>query len=132
MGNSGNIKIVNEVHEEVANGNDGLAMWADRDEVKAALLFPQEVDVSLVRRVIAEGYAPDLTDDELEQLGRDPFLIAHALEDTTDRAVVTLERSKPKQRRANRHVPDVCNDFGIICLDTFEMTVALDFRTGRR
>lgn len=132
QGIAGHIKIVDEVYEEVTGGNDGLTAWASQEEVKEALLFPDPVNVALVRRVISEGYAPDLTDDELEQLGRDPFLIAHALEDAGDRVVVTLERSKPRQRRANRHIPDVCRDFGIRCIDTFEMAVALDFRTGRR
>ena len=30
-------------------------------------------------RLTEEGYAPDLTDVEIEEIGRDPFLIAYAL-----------------------------------------------------
>ena len=46
--------------------------------------------------------ASDLKDDEVERLGRDPFLIAHALVDPEHRCVVTTENSKPKKQRANR------------------------------
>jgi hypothetical protein len=33
------------------------------------------VNVDLISRVVEKGYAPDLTDDEVEKIGRDPFLI---------------------------------------------------------
>jgi hypothetical protein len=77
-----------------------------------------------------QGYAEDLTDDEVEKIGRDPFLIAHALVSPQDRCVVTTEASKPSSQRANRHVPDVCSQFGLTCVDTFELVRQLDFRTG--
>lgn len=128
QGVAGNVKIVEEVLDEFVGGNDALADWAKQQMVKEALLFPESVDISLLRRVMNDGYAPDLTDDEVEQLGRDPFLIAHALKSPRDRVVVTLEASKPSRRRANRHVPDVCQAVGVQCVDTFEMTSALDFR----
>ena len=74
------------------------------------------------------AYAPDLTDVEAEQVGRDPFLIAYALSDSAQRTVVTLEARKPTRVRANRHVPDVCDALGIQCVDTFNMLFTLDFR----
>ena len=84
--------------------------------------------------VIEEGYADDLTDVEIEKLGRDPFLIAYALADLGNRSVVTTEVSKPSRIRANRHIPDVCDSFDIPIphCDTFELIRALDFRTDRR
>lgn len=128
QGVAGNVKIVEEVFDEFIGGNDVLAGWAKRQIVEDALLFPESVDVSLLRLVMSDGYASDLTDDEIEQLGRDPFLIAHALRNPPDRTVVTLEASKPSRQRANRHIPDVCRTVGVQCIDTFEMTSALDFR----
>lgn len=128
QGTTGKVKIVEEVFDEFVGGNDALAEWAKQQAVRDALLFPESVDVSLLRRVMNDGYAHDLTDDEVEQLGRDPFLIAHALRNPRDRVVVTLEVSKPSRKRANRHVPDVCRVVGVQCVDTFEMTSALDFR----
>ena len=94
------------------------------------LLLNEEADALFVSRVIDEGYAVDLTDDEVEKLGRDPFLIAYALPLLGDRCVVTTERSKPGKQRANRHIPDVCRDFGIPCCDTFRFVRELDFKTG--
>ena len=82
-----------------------------------------------MRQVVAEGYAPDLTEPELEKLGRDPFLIAYALVDPTERRIVTTEVSRPGRRRANRKIPDVAKQFGIKTLDVFRFTRQLDFRT---
>src|SRR5688572_7876801 len=119
QGLNGAIKIPVEVLEEIKIGSDALAVWAKQDETEAALLLEEESEPEMIARVIAQGYAADLTDSEIELLGRDPFLIAHALAQPTDRCVVTTERSRPSRLRANRHVPDVCNGFGMRCVDTF-------------
>lgn len=129
VGERGNAAIPLEVHEEISDGRDALANWAKRDSIKSALLFQEEVDVSLISQVIDRGYASDLTDDEVETIGRDPFLIAYALKDAGGRCVVTTEASKPKRRRANRHLPDVCRDLGVRCYNTFEFVRALNFST---
>ncbi len=75
MGEKGQVKIPIEVYEEIKDGNDRdeLAIWAKKNKTEAALLFNEEVNVSLVSRVIDEGYAANLTDDEVEAIGRDPF-----------------------------------------------------------
>jgi hypothetical protein len=49
---------------------DGIA------EIEAALLLDEAVEVALVQQVVSAGYAPNLSDDEIEKIGRDPFLIA--------------------------------------------------------
>jgi Domain of unknown function (DUF4411) len=128
----GAVKVVQEIYEEFKGGSDELAGWAKQTEVEGVLRFDESVDISLVRKVITEGYAPDLGDDELEELGRDPFLAAYALADPHNRTVVTTEVSKPSRQRANRHLPDVCRDLGVSCCNTFEMTAALDFTTAWR
>jgi len=128
-GENGNAKVPFEVYEEISGGSDALANWAKQDSIKTALLFQEEVDVSSVSYVIDDGYASDLTDDEVEKIGRDPFLIAYALRDSGGRCVVTTEVSKPRRRRANRHLPDVCNTLGVRCCNTFEFVRALDFST---
>ena len=117
------------MYEEIADGSDALANWAKRDSIKTGLFLQEEVGVSLVSYVIDHGYAADLTDDEVEKIGRDPFLIAYALKDSGNRYVVTTEVSKPSRRRANRHLPDVCKDLGVRCCNTFQFVRALDFST---
>lgn len=124
-------KIPVEMYEEVlAGNNDDLTCWLKGN--RGVLLLDEDVDERLVARVTELGYAPDLSDEEVERLGRDPFLIAYALGAPSQRIVVTAEVSKPSKRRANRHIPDVCRDLDVRCCNTFEFIEALDFTTGRR
>lgn len=131
-GEQGSVVVPLEVYEEIRDGDDELAAWSRSAEFRESLLFAEEVDPGLVARVVDEGYAADLTEDQVEELGRDPFLIAYGLVDPVDRCVVTTERSRPSRQRHNRHVPDVCNYFEINFRNTFEFTRELDFRTDWR
>jgi len=129
QGKNSFVKIPLEAYEEIKVGNDNLASWIKNHEVEEALLLGEEVNVSLVSLVMNTGYAPDLTDDDVEKIGRDPFLIAYALVQKKERCVVTTEVSKPKRKRANRHVPDVCNSIGVKWCDPFKLLHTLNFRT---
>ncbi len=124
-------KIPLEMYEEILKGNkDDLTWWVKDNRGK--LLLDENVDVVLVAHVTASGYAPDLNDEEIQRLGRDPFLIAYALRDSAQRIVVTTEVSKPTKNRANRRIPDVCRDLGVSCFDPFDFIKALDFTTSWR
>ncbi|MGA3842236.1 DUF4411 family protein [Ralstonia nicotianae] len=134
MAQAGNIKMPIETYEEVKDGGgkvkkDTLVDWLGQEIVKDSLVFDEEVDLGLVQQVIA-SYAPDLTDMEVEQIGRDPFLIAYALADKQHRKVVSIEVSAPSKIRANRRVPDVCKNHQVLCCNTFAMLRALDFKTS--
>lgn len=124
------IRVVPEVYDELLVGTDDLTDWASQNEVKTSLLLDEDADPDLVSNIIDNGYANDLTDAEVEKLGRDPFLIAHALVDPSERAVVTTEVSKPGKKRANRKIPDICADFNITSLNTFELIRTLNFQTS--
>lgn len=132
-GGQGLIKVPVEIYDEVTNDNkknqDDLAKWADRRETRIALLSDEETDIDLMHRVLYGGYVADPSEDDLEEIGRDPFLIAHALQDRDNRAIVTTEVSKPKAQGKNRRIPDVSKDFGISCINTFELIQVLDFKT---
>jgi hypothetical protein len=137
QGTLGFVKMPIETFEEVKDGSndeerDLLFAWIQEAGNKTAILFEEAVDPRLVNRVIREGYADGLTDDELEQLGRDPFLVAHALASPADRCVVTTEVSRPRLQRQNRKVPDVCRTLGVACCDTFNMCRELGFSTRWR
>lgn len=131
MGNAGKIKIPVEVWEEVSEGTDQLASWMRLEETKDALQLQEEIAVEEVDNVVASGYAPDLTDIEIEKLGRDPFLIAYGLRDRLGRGIVTTETSSPSKQRANKKIPDVCSEYGIACITTFDLIRDLDFRTSQ-
>jgi len=132
MGARGEIKIPVEIFEEVKDGTDDLATWINQDHVRAALVLDEEADVTAVTRVVEEGYAPDLSDDEVVGLGRDPFLVSYGLSDPGHRSIVTTETSKPTRQRANRHLPDVCRVLGVPSCHTFEMIRRLNFSTNWR
>jgi hypothetical protein len=130
---SDRIKIPREIMEEIKAGrkdDDPLLDWICTPEIEASLLLKEAVDVALVQNVVTTGYAPDLRDDEVEKLGRDPFLIAYALADSANRTVVTLEVSRPSTLRANRKVPDVCKAVGVVSCGPFALNKALGFSTG--
>ncbi|MGB0697045.1 MAG: DUF4411 family protein [Rhodospirillaceae bacterium] len=126
----GLVTIPLEVHAEIVAGSDALKDWlSDRDRLNSFLL-DEEVDPVALNSVLEQGYAPDLTDVELDKILTDAFLIAYAL-DHPDRTVVTKEESKPRAQGANRKIPDVCRAFGVRCMNDFEMLRALDFSLAR-
>jgi len=128
MGTEGRISVPIEIWEEFKDGQDLLGTWARTRRVGAALILHEEAQPNLVNEVIARGYAPDLDDTEIAEVGRDPFLISAAYRAPERRVVVTGEASKPSQRRGRRHVPDVCEDLGIRWTNLVGLINELDFR----
>ena len=132
QGRRGNVKLPVEILEEIMAGrkkNDPLLDWMKDKDNQAALKLNESVDASLVQVVVSKGYAPDLTDDEIEEIGRDPFLIAYGMADS-DRCVVTTEVSRPSKKRQHRKIPDVCNFFSVACCNPFQVNRALGFHTA--
>ena len=123
---AGAIKMPFEIHREVARGNDALATWIGQSRTQEALLLDEEVDQATLQRVLDTGYGSNLTEDEIEEAGRDPFLIAYAL--MGQRTVVTKEVSKPSRRRGATRVPDACQRLGVPWITDFELYRRLDFR----
>lgn len=134
MAASGHMKMPIEIFEEIKDGpkdgeKDLLYAWIQLESVKNALVLDESVNPVLVQQVVNDGYAPDLTDDEVEEIGRDPFLIAYAMAGA-GRCVVTSETSKPSKRRQNKRVPDVCDAFGVQWCGPFELNRQLGFKTN--
>ena len=135
QGQQGIIKIPIEVYEEFSDTKDKdgekdeLATWAEHIEIRNSLLLDEEAEQDLVARITYGGYVANPTDDELEKIGRDPFLLSYALKDIDNRCIVTTESSKPSRTGANRHIPDVCKDFKIRCINNFQMIRELNFST---
>ena len=123
----GTIKVPSEIYDEVVAGHGLLVEWLK--DHKDTLVLGDEADPARVRHVVSKGYAPDLAEDEVERLGRDPFIVAYALDFDSKVTIVTTEVSKPSRQRANRRLPDVCADFDVICINTFALVQALDFST---
>lgn len=124
---AGHIKMPREIYDEVAGSPDLLGQWLRQPEVRKAIVLAETTAREIVQRVISQGYAPDLDDNEIETIGRDPFLVAASISGP-DRVVVTREVSSPRKQRANRKVPDVCATMGVSCISDFDLWRALDFR----
>jgi hypothetical protein len=92
------------------------------------MVLDQQIDPAHLNQVLTAGYAPDLNDSEIEEIGQDPFLIAYALPTPADTTIVTKEVSASSKQRANRRVPDVCKRFGIRSINDFEFYRELDFK----
>jgi len=136
QGSVGAVKIPVEMHDEIVdpktkpNKKDALALWAESAEVKDSLLFTEAADQTRVAQITYGGYTPTPSEDDLEKMGNDPFLLSYALQDTENRIIVTTEHSKPKRQGANRHIPDVADAFNIRCINTFQMLDQLNFSTN--
>lgn len=133
MAQSGRLAMPLETFEEVKGGSnakkDGLNEWLHSGDVEKVLVLNEEFDSTALQTVM-DAYAPDLRDTEVEQVGRDPFLIAYGLARRHSRCVVSNEVSKPTKQRANQKVPDVSRKVGVECCDTFAMLRRLGFKTG--
>jgi hypothetical protein len=128
QGDIGAVKIPLEQYEEITAGQGALVDWLCEQDVRAALVLDEEADPDRVGRVTLEAYG-DLNEDEIEIVGRDPFLISYALADPRRRTVVTFEVSAPGQKRGKRKIPDACAPFNVQCCNLYGMIDALDFTT---
>jgi hypothetical protein len=129
MADSGTIKMPFEIYNEIAVSTGDLKDWLTTADHSKKLTLSGQVDGAILQRVINEGYAPDLTDSELEQIGQDPFLVAYAIPFGADVTVVTREVARPSKKRQNRKVPDICKYFDARCITDFQLFHELDFKT---
>ena len=138
---AGAIKMPFEIHREVAIGNDALATWIRQPRMEKALRLDEEVDQNTLQRVLDIGYGPNLTEDEIEEVGGDPLLVAYGTGAGTVRAdlprrtlgdsqrtVVTKEVSKPSRWRGSTKLPDACQRLGVPWITDFELYRQLNFR----
>jgi hypothetical protein len=126
MATAQTIKTPLQIYNEVTISRGLLADWLKQKYVKDLLVLDEATDITVVQHVLSHGYAQDLTDVEIEKIGKDPFLIAAALAEP-DRVVVTREVSKPSTIRAGRKIPDVCASFGLLAINDFELWRRLAF-----
>lgn len=128
-GNQDRIKIPQETYDEIVVGRGKMVDWLKKKSCREALLINEPISPSLIQHILDTGYAANLTADEIENIGKDPFLVAYAY-GRSDRCVVTAEVSRPKAQRQNRRVPDVCNGLGVSWMDDRKILDVLDFRTS--
>ncbi|WP_273208825.1 DUF4411 family protein [Marinobacter subterrani] len=96
---NGSIKMPIEIMDEVTGGPEAQhANWIKSAAVKSHLALNESWNSDLLNQVIKDGYVSDPTEDQVELMGQDPFLITYALGDPLNRIVISNEVSKPAER----------------------------------
>ncbi len=129
------VKIPPKVIDEILRGSkeDDLSTWVKSN--RATLELAESVDANDWSETLTVGYgyaSVEAAQHDLVEQRADPFLVAHALFDTSVRRVVTLEKVTTAPTNLpnpiNRKIPTVCDLLGIKHLDTFTLIRELDFR----
>lgn len=119
------VSSINFVYDELATGNDGLAVWAK--ENKYLFIGTDDEDTQNAYAEVAEYIASNQAGMKVNAMGdflsgADPWLIAKAR--TTNAIVVTHEKKDPLNRKKFL-IPNVAEHFGVECLNTFDLLLDL-------
>lgn len=125
----GNVKVPQEILDEVGRGKDELSKWVKERECRDALLLKESADPATLQHVLDNSYGKHLNEVELVKIGRDPFLVAYAF-GRSERCVVTQEVSQSGRQRSNTKLPDACNKVGVNWISAAQFLDVLDFRTN--
>ncbi|SHJ05335.1 DUF4411 family protein [Halodesulfovibrio aestuarii] len=123
---NGQLASINFIKQELANGNDTLASWA---KAASSNWFLQESDIqtqqnfsSIAHWVITHQQFHQTAKNEFLSCG-DPWLIAKAK--SINATIVTHEKSVPQSKK-KIFIPDVCIQYGVQYIDTFDLLETLN------
>ncbi|MCZ3384920.1 DUF4411 family protein [Kosakonia sp. SOY2] len=122
----GLIGSVDMIGRELKDGNDELANWAkarpghfiNNDDADTQAIFTQ-----VVQTVMAGDYNPGNRDNFLAKA--DPWIIAKA---KSIGAVVVTHESHVIEGTKKVKVPNICHQFGVPCVNTFQFLRELNAR----
>jgi hypothetical protein len=134
--NAGTIRCPKMVYQEIVKNEeprDDLATWI-KARRQSGLFVDANPDVQKAMNRVADYVIRKYEQQQAGHFlsGADPWLIAHAM--YSKGTVVTNESAKRPQAKAAR-IPDVCDEFKVPCIDTYEMLERLkaDFKpSGQR
>ncbi|PYE29954.1 uncharacterized protein DUF4411 [Idiomarina fontislapidosi] len=115
---NGDVCSINQVYRELTDGNDELKDWVkERKEhfINNDDDATQTLYTHIAQHLFANDYNANSRDNFLEKA--DAWIIAKAA--AIGATVVSLESLAPQQSKRVK-VPNVCNDFGVDCINTFE------------
>lgn len=121
----GEVASIDSVRDELLHGDDELHDWAmqNREIFLPVSDSPTQdafAEVAAHAAAIAAAMKPGALNEFLE--GADPWLVAKAI--SGGAVVVTHEKRDPKIRRKIL-IPNVCDHFGIRCINTFDLLLTL-------
>lgn len=125
----GYIKVPYEILQEINTDNDPLTVWTK--QIRKKIEIRESVDQQQIEKILDIGYQfngikPNLND--LNHIGRDPFLIYYALKDIKNRTIVSFENSEPDKKRRKSKIPNVCSIMGVCHCYMKTLFEELDFQ----
>lgn len=115
----GEVCSIEFVGKELEAGNDELASWVKQRGVhfiKHEDEHTQEVFAEIVNFVMSQDFGPAYRDSFLAK--GDPWLIAKAI--TLGATLVTHEATvSPATKKVK--IPNICNQFSVPCISTFDL-----------
>lgn len=128
LAENGRIESIDRVLQELEQGKDTLAMWASRDFRHAFASTDDEHVVEFYRDIMkwvnAQRQFSDAAKAGFAQ-GADGWLVAYAK--VKGRVVVTQEVLDPNIK-TRVPIPNVCQAFNVLYIDTFQMLRKLGVR----
>lgn len=125
---SGRIVSIDHIKKELERGKDELAEWATSQFSDAFASTDEEDVASSYTKVMSWVYAQDQFSDAAKADfadGADGWLVAYAM--SKGHIVVTHEVLDPGIKR-KVPIPNVCDAFDVVCVDTFGMLRELGVR----
>ena len=125
----GRIRSIDWVKSELEKGNDALADWVNGVFASAFVTTARNEVAArygeIMRWVVSQNQYADSAKTEFAD-GADGWLVAYAMvEEKT--VIVTQEPLRPDIKR-RIPIPNVCQNFGVLWIDTFEMIRRLQIR----
>ena len=124
---AGTLKVPKIVYEELVKINDELATWCKARKTKGLCVHANKQVQACYQQIanhVMTKYAERHANEFLK--GGDGWVIAHAMAERG--IVVTQESDKPTKTKVK--IPNVCKEFGVKCIDTYDMLEELDFKAN--
>jgi hypothetical protein len=131
LASQGRIASIDRIKKQIEDGNDTLAEWVKSGNMSEAFASTEQDDVIAAYQeiIIWVQNNPQFTDAAKAKFADDPdgWLVAYAK--AKECILVTHEVVRPEAR--NRvMIPNICQQFNIPFVNTFEMLRALGVRIG--
>jgi hypothetical protein len=127
---NGRLMSIDRVKDEIQRGKDDLVEWANGTFHPWFASTVQDDVIAVYREIMTwvqeQRQFFDYAKEEFAR-GADGWLVAYAK--AKGCVVVTNETFQPSIRRKVK-IPNVCQAFGIPCINTFEMLRAVGIRLG--
>jgi hypothetical protein len=131
LASDGRIASIDRIKKQLAEGNDRLAEWIKNGNMKDAFFSTDQADVIAAYQEIMIWVQnnPQFMDAAKAKFAADEdgWLVAYAK--AKNCIVVTNEVFHPDARK-RVPIPNICRQFGIISVDTFQMLRALGVTIG--